>query len=84
MNFLVTLLGKLPASDSLPGKLNSLDWMKIARMADIVFLGTFCTQVGATTLTDANLNQVLLDAANAGVMAVSTAVAETARRSRRL
>lgn len=79
MGFL-SLLKSLPASNSPAGKLSELDYQKIARLAVVVFLGAFVAQAGATTLTDANLNQVLLDAARAGLSAVGAAAVEWVRR----
>lgn len=79
MNVLA-LLGRLPASTSARGTLDRLDWLKIARLALVVFAGTFCVKVAGTTLTDANLTQVLLDGVNAGVAALAGAALEAARR----
>lgn len=73
-------LGKLPASDSPGGKLNELDYQKIARLAVVVFVGAFCTAVSASGLTDANLQTVLYSALQAGLSALGAAAIEAIRR----
>ena len=80
MKFLASLLGKMPASDSAAWNLNTLDWKKILRMALVVFAGAFSLKVSGTQLTDSNLSQVLLDAANAGITALGAAAFEAIRR----
>jgi len=77
---LLSILGKLPASTSAAASLDKLDYQKIGRMAIVVFVGTFAMKVTGTTLTEANLTGVLLDAAQAGLTAVATAAAEAIRR----
>jgi len=77
---LFTLLGKLPASTSVSGALDKLDFQKILRMGIVVFLGTFCTFVSTTGLTETNLFTVLQDAAQAGLSAVGAAAFEAIRR----
>ena len=90
MNFLSSLLGKLPASDSGSWTLNGLDVQKTLRLAIVVFLGAFSMKISAVggieVLVDmlfANPNALLMvlkEAGSAGVMALGSAVVELIRR----
>lgn len=80
MGFL-SILGKLPASTSQMWTVNGLDLQKTLRFAIVVFVGAFCASIAAKgDLTALELKPVLTDAANAGVMAVGSAVVELLRR----
>lgn len=76
------ILGKMPAGDSVAGKLNGLDLKKTLRLAIVVFLGAFCVKIaGAGDLSAVtDLHQVFVDALNAGVMALGSAAIELVRR----
>jgi hypothetical protein len=76
----LSIFSKLPASDSPSGSLNSLDYSKTIRMALVVFLGAFCAKVAGMELTDASLQQVLLDAGQAGLAALGASAVELIRR----
>ena len=80
MNYLKMFFVSLPASNSAMGTLNANDWTKVIRLLLVAFIGAFAVKVGGSTLNDGNLNAVLLDAGQAGVMAVVAAGVEIARR----
>lgn len=81
MGFLSSIIGKLPASDSEFLKLNALDLKKVARLAIVTFIGTFCLYVtGVADLQNADLPTVFQDAAMAGITAVGAAAVEIVRR----
>lgn len=75
-----SFLGKLPASTSAALTINGLDVKKILRLAVVVFIGAFATNVTGAGLTETNLMTVLTDASNAGIMAIGSATVELARR----
>ena len=76
-----SFLGKLPASTSVSGAIDSLDIQKTLRLAVVVFVGAFCASVSAAgDLSTLDFAQVLTDAANAGVMALGSATVELVRR----
>lgn len=83
---LLSILGKLPASDSPAGTLNKLDYEKILRMALVTFVGAYAAVVAQTDLADAassweQVRDVLLIApGKAALTAVGAAAVEWVRR----
>ena len=71
----------LPVSTSGFLKLDGIDIKKTLRMAFVVFVGAFCAKLSLVTdLTNADLQMVFTDAAQAGLAAVGAASVELIRR----